>query len=59
MEWKYYGVKVPFVDEDDYLYVTGEGGLPWHTTSLEKAKEFAEVWSGEAIVVGLDEEDLV
>lgn len=38
METKYYGVKVPFVDEEDYLYVTYEGGLPWHTTSLEKAK---------------------
>ncbi len=59
METKYYGVKVPFSDKDDYLFVTRENGLPWHTDSYTNAQLFAESWSGEAIVVELTEEDLL
>lgn len=37
MENKYYGVKVPFLEKEDYVYVTIEGGLPWYTVSLKKS----------------------
>ena len=58
MENKYYGVKVPFLDKDDYLFITNDGGLPWHTDSYTNALLFAESWSKNAIVVELTEEDL-
>lgn len=59
MENKYYGVKVPFLEKEDYVYVTIEGGLPWYTVSLKKAQALAGFFSSEAIVVELTEEDLL
>lgn len=58
METKYYGVKVPFSDKDDYLFVTRENGLPWYTDSYKEAQRFARTWSSKAIVVELTEEGL-